>query len=253
MISFVKYQGSGNDFILIEDPSFPLHDTQLIQRLCHRQFGIGADGLILIQPSSLADVRMRIFNADGGEATMCGNGASCLVYYKRRSLSIETAAGVLEGEFHGNSVRMSLGKPKVKRWGESLHGHTIYEVDTTAPHVVIFADDMRTLAVKEIGKAIRFDPQFSPRGVNVNFAKLQPDGSVAVRTYEKGVEDETLACGTGAAAVAFTAAELHGLKDLVNIAVQSGAKIGVHFKNGEVQLESSPQYVFKGYFNLFNK
>ncbi len=210
---FYKYHAAGNDFILIDDrdKSFPSYSQQFIQNLCHRKFGVGADGLLLLQHSHIADCKMRIFNADGQEASMCGNGVRCLthfVFQNEPSLStvrIETKKGIVSSRAQGPNIAVNFGAPQ-SLGTVSLLGHTVYVVDTGVPHAVIFVNNAEATDVEKLGKEIRYDHHFYPDGVNVNFVQVYSGSSLRVRTYERGVEGETLSCGTGLAAAAFIAA-----------------------------------------------
>jgi diaminopimelate epimerase len=249
-LSFAKYHGAGNDFILIDDrgETFPVEDAPLIARLCQHRTGIGADGLILLQLSKKADFRMRIFNCDGREADMCGNGVRCLADFIRRlgvpkeELTIETGAQITRCHFVGDKVCVAMG---AFRWIDrevQIGPYKVYAVDTGVPHAVIFGEaegDFNTEA-----RAIRSHPQFQPHGVNVNFARLE-NGKIRTRTYERGVEDETLACGTGAAAVGVVAQELHGLAS-VAILPASEEEMHVEIEEGKVTMTGPATFVFKG-------
>ena len=213
MLPFVKYHGAGNDFVLIdlrhEDPLVDLAASA--RRICERRWGVGSDGLLLLLPSSIADYRMRIFNADGSEPAMCGNGIRCLVdfIFKRvssaKEITIETLAGVLGCRKIGDEIAVNLGLPTVLQWPLEMSEGPAYVVNTGVPHAVLFVNDLNMIDVESLGRKIRFDLRFAPHGVNVNFAHVDRQGSIRLRTYERGVEAETLACGTGAAAVAFVA------------------------------------------------
>ncbi len=206
-IPFTKYHGVGNDFVIVDSRHVPNFDySHLARVLCHRQHGIGADGLILFFPSTVADYKMAIFNADGSEPTMCGNGIRCLFDFIHRGvqkLNIETLYGVLTCRQSGDAIAVNLGVPKVLHWPLTLPQVELFVVDTGVPHAVLFVDDLDNVNVSETGAALRFSPHFAPHGVNVNFVSKLESGKVALRTYERGVEGETLACGTGAAAAAF--------------------------------------------------
>jgi len=218
--SFSKYEGTGNDFILIDDRdrTFPLHSSN-IPKLCHRQYGIGADGLILVQPSRKADFSMRIFNSNGKEAEMCGNGLRCLVDFlcvlgmKKNTVSIETLERIYHCEWSPLGIRIGMGLPKVIRDDKDA-----LLVNAGVPHLVVFVDDLR-----------RFDEEakkrFSVLGVNINYAKLDRSGTIAMRTFERGVESETLSCGSGATAVCFAASMQFGLKGPVEVEFYSGEKL----------------------------
>lgn len=216
-LQFEKYHGAGNDFILIDDriEVFPANARTLIQRLCDRRLGIGADGLLLLQSSQSADYKMRIFNADGNEAAMCGNGIRCLTHYLVQHhiasppFRFETQKGFAASRMQDNWIAVDFGVPQYLG-EEALHidqsQWNCYLMDTGVPHVVIFVPDVASIDVAAIGRAIRYAPSFLPQGVNVNFAQINSDGTVRVRTYERGVEGETLSCGTGLAATACAAA-----------------------------------------------
>ncbi len=197
---FYKYQGTGNDFILFEDydRSFPI-DSKLISHICNRNLGIGADGLLLLQKSKIADLKMRIFNQDGSEATMCGNGLRCVIRHLGKSCTIETKGGISLCE-HGDSlIKVTLPKNEIVHspiaLPNNLSGHL---VNTGTPHLVIFTEDVNN---QGIAPELRYHPMFGPGGVNVNLAQIVSSG-IRVRTFEKGVETETLSCGSGGAAVA---------------------------------------------------
>jgi diaminopimelate epimerase len=260
LLSFSKYQGAGNDFIIIDDRfcQFPVDDRELIQRLCFRNLGIGADGLILLQHSSCAEFRMRIFNADGKEASMCGNGLRCLVKYlkdlgfKAEKFRIETEAKVLECSYHGGKVSVNFPSPKVLHWGISLQeggiSEEIFVVDTGVPHAVIFVEDLEGCLVEKRGRELRLHPKFSPHGVNVNFVKVTSDGTARIRTYERGVEGETLACGTGAAAVAFVLFEKAGQGGSIRVMPKSGESLEFLAENPlkGIEMRGNAEFVFEG-------
>ncbi|MGE5195743.1 MAG: diaminopimelate epimerase [Anaerolineae bacterium] len=281
---FSKFQGAGNDFIVVDDRSllFPLDDRSLIARLCHRQLGIGADGLILLQPPSKAkpelserpesqlnvihaDFRMRIFNADGLEAAMCGNGIRCLIAFLERlkviqsSYRIETLDDVKHCERQGASIAVEMGRPLIRALNMSIPlAKTCYEgalIHIGVPHVVIFARSLADLDVAGAGREIRHHPLFKPEGVNVNFAAVREDGRVQLRTYERGVEDETLACGTGAVAAATIAVKKYHLQGELTIVPASNQEIGVEliWNGGEPQaaiMKGGAAFVFEGSIDL---
>jgi diaminopimelate epimerase len=231
--SFTKYSGCGNDFILIDNREkiFPSENSTLICRLCHRSFGIGADGVILLENSPLADFRMRIFNADSSEAEMCGNGVRCLLKFiqklgfQKKSYLIEAMHQNVIASFSGDLVSVTMPRPKNEQWWLTLRVDSqpmmLHSIDTGVPHVVIFVDDIKANSLMAIAPKIRFHPYFAPKGTNVNFAATLPSGEIAVRTYERGVEQETLACGTGAVAVALAAVKIYGHTSPIKIHTQS--------------------------------
>ena len=264
-ISFVKFQGVGNDFIIIDDLKqvFP-HDKELIRRLCHRQFGVGADGLILVQPSYVAEYKMRIFNADGLEALMCGNGLRCLVGYlcqclgrEEKQFQIESLKGVHLCYREGDEIRTCFGRPVIKELSKTLNQEEGFHIiDTGVPHAVRFMDDLEDHSFENKGRLIRYHPAFSPEGVNVNFACIDEEAKVTVRTYERGVEGETLGCGTGAAAVAVAAKLMYGLRSPVHIMLKkSKEKLLCYLEEAQgeivkVSLRGAAKYVFHGQVDL---
>ncbi|MBI3602477.1 MAG: diaminopimelate epimerase [Candidatus Omnitrophica bacterium] len=218
-IPFVKMVGAGNDFIVIEAQP-KLDYTKLAKEACARQTGIGADGVLIFEKSKTSDYRMRIINADGSEAEMCGNGARCMAAYivandkpTKVLFGMETLAGEVLGEAQGELARVRLSNPKDYMAGLNItvagRKMTVDHIDTGVPHTIVFVDGLQEVDVNTLGRLIRNHPRFAPRGTNVNFVEVaSPAGGkssnsmVAVRTYERGVEGETLACGTGAVAAA---------------------------------------------------
>lgn len=275
-LKFVKMQGSGNDFIVIEGRQSPLGrpahspvtSRQLIKKLCDRTYGIGADGVLLLDKSKKADVRMRIFNADGSEAEMCGNGARCASLYvalkdKKSRLTLETKAGFLNAEVKSGSIKVRMTDPSDLRLGLTVRAagkdHEVDYINTGVPHAVIAVDDLERVPVKEAGRAIRHHEVFRPAGTNVDFIEIKDQGHVCVRTYERGVEDETLACGTGSVASAIVASlntggesqSRPGARHKVFVKTRSGETLIVYFRASkkdisDVWLEGKAQIVFKG-------
>jgi diaminopimelate epimerase len=258
-LSFSKYQGAGNDFIIIDDRSacFPA-EKELISRLCHRKYGIGADGLILLQKSLAADYRMNFYNSDGSRPGMCGNGLRCLAsFIKSLGLtddccSIESPQGIHSIKFMGDKVAVSMGTPKVQHWelplvheGQALKAYVIH---SGVPHAVFFLDEIENVNLDHLGKQVRFSPLFSPEGVNVNIVTVAKPSSLCIRTYERGVEGETLACGTGAVAAAYAASLVFGLNSPIQILPASKETLEVvrENKEGEMFLIGSAAFVFSG-------
>lgn len=214
-LSFVKYAGCGNDFIMIDDRLLHFHSNEaaLVRTLCHRQKGIGADGVILLQNGKTTPFKMRIFNSDGSEAEMCGNGLRCLGKFlhdlgeKGSCFDIESMHRRHKVELLDNlQVKATLGKPENLERGVEL---TLKNcrlkadfMDTGVPHAVIFVEDLEKVDVGSLGREVRHHPRFGPKGANANFVEKKKDGSIHVRTFERGVEAETLACGTGLTAAA---------------------------------------------------
>src|SRR5579872_2147721 len=257
---FTKYQGAGNDFIVVDDRNagFPVERQKWIQHLCHRRMGIGADGLILLQSFSSiqSDYNMRIFNADGKEAAMCGNGVRCLVHFirslegkEKERYRIQTQHGVVECQFQGDKIAITLANPKKIYWGLALDNEAVpvYVCHTGVPHAVLFFPHLDSQEnFVDRARSLRFNPALSPEGANVNFAEMRPDGLIEVRTYERGVEEETYACGTGAAAVALVAKELFKLENPVRILPLSKDMIEVFINPGQLQIVGSATPVFHG-------
>lgn len=251
--SFAKYHGAGNDFIIIDDEGmrFPVVDRDYIVHLCRRRLGIGADGLVLLQPSGKADFRMRIFNADGKEAAQCGNGLRCLVDLIRRkghsseNLTIETETRIVPCSWKNNQITVDLGPFKWLLQDFPLDSFSLQLIHTGVPHLVAFVDSLDIPDFKNMASKLRHHPAFSPEGANVNFAQLK-NGKVYVRTYERGVEDETLACGTGAAAVAVAATKKYSLQDPVCIVPASHEELFVNATRSTIQLMGGAIFVFHG-------
>lgn len=247
-IFFTKMQGGGNDFVIIDNRARmkALENGQkAARRLCHRKFGIGADGLILIENSSATQpathFRWRFFNADGSEAEMCGNGARCAARFAYLSqiapaqMRFETLAGIIEAEVCKDSeqVRIRLSDPQNLKTDISLplkgQTVTVHHIDTGVPHTILFVTEIEQAPVIESGRAIRYHDTFQPRGTNVNFVQVMGPSEIAIRTYERGVEDETLACGTGATASAIISAIKGLCKPPVRVRTQGGDVLIIDF------------------------
>lgn len=213
-IDFYKYQGTGNDFIMIDNREqwFAAHDEQLVARLCHRRFGIGADGLILVQQHPDYDFEMIYFNSDGRRGSFCGNGGRCTVAFAHRLGLIDQTAHFLaaDGLHRARIDEQGLIWLKMTDVQQIQPWNDGYFLNTGSPHVIKFEQSLADFPVYEQGKHIRYSSDFAPGGTNVNFVQIQSDGSLYVRTYERGVEDETYSCGTGvtAAALAYSASRL---------------------------------------------
>jgi diaminopimelate epimerase len=215
----------------------------------------------VIEPSRNADFRMRIFNSDGSEAQMCGNGSRCVALYAankkiaKDEMKIETKAGVLNANVKGDIVKVRLTEPKNIKWNLCLMiDKCPYKVDfvnTGVPHVIHFVEDLDKVDVKNIGSHIRHAGEFGPEGTNADFVKVVDKHNIKVRTYERGVEDETLACGTGAVASAVIAAEAEKMSSPITVETTGGEKLKVYFemKDGNftnVYLEGKAKLVFEG-------
>ena len=222
-LSFYKYQGTGNDFIMIDDRKhqFPSEDIELIGRLCDRRFGIGADGLILIREHSGADFEMIYFNPDGS-MSLCGNGSRCAVHFARylHMIDKEATFKAIDG-LHGSTISEGLIHLKMTNVAEIKRIGKDFFIDTGSPHYIKLVEDVSQTAVVREGRAIRNDPQFGDGGTNVNFVEMLNDQEVKIRTYERGVENETLSCGTGVTAVAL-AMGAQGMKSPVSLVTRGG-------------------------------
>ncbi len=205
LINFSKYQGTGNDFVMIDDraETFNLEDHAHIARMCNRKFGIGADGLILIRNHSDADFEMIYYNADGNITTLCGNGSRCAVRFAdklgmiKSACTFKTVEGILNARIEGDLVHIKM--PDVKAV-EHYNDH--YFVHTGSPHHICLVDKVEQFDVFTEGRRIRYGAPYYEQGSNVNFVQSLGDSQIFVRTYERGVEDETLSCGTGVTAAA---------------------------------------------------
>lgn len=263
MLHFTKMNGAGNDFVLLDnrDGALALEPAQ-IARLCDRHRGVGADGVLLVeQAQSGADFRMRYFNADGGEAEMCGNGARCFARFAQRlsgqdgGIAFQTLAGVITAEFLGENVRIQMSTPHSMQLAQSLSiaGEVleVHSLNTGVPHVVVFVENLDTTDLRKLGVGLRFHPRFAPKGTNANFVKKLDAQTIAIRTYERGVEDETLACGTGMVASALIFHEVSGAASPVRVRVRGGETLEIGFeKTGagfrEVTLTGPAEFVFEG-------
>lgn len=265
MVDFWKMNGAGNDFVVLDnrDNSLDLNREQ-IARLCNRQRGIGADGLLAVEPAQNgADYRMRYYNADGGEAEMCGNGARCFARFvnlledsRLKSTSFETIAGVIQGTFVGEEVRIQLSTPRGLALNVELDldgvTHRVHSLNTGVPHAVIFVDDLEAVDLQRFGAATRYHSHFAPAGTNANFAKVLSPSHIAIRTYERGVEDETLACGTGMVACAILYHELSGAPAPIRVDVAGGETLEIGFRKGDnnsykdVTLLGPAEFTFSG-------
>ncbi|PKV66703.1 diaminopimelate epimerase [Pontibacter ramchanderi] len=223
-LSFYKYQGTGNDFVMIDNRklTFPADDEQLIRNLCNRRTGIGADGLILLQNHDDYDFEMVYFNADGRLGSMCGNGARCTVRFAKQLGVIEDVAYFLaaDGEHQATIEREEIQLKMADVVGVERIEDDFY-LNTGSPHYVRFVENVDNLDVYAEGRLVRYSPRFNAVGTNVNFVQRLSDNSIYVRTYERGVEDETLSCGTGVTACALVAG-LTGMQSPVSVKTPGG-------------------------------
>ena len=262
---FVKMTGAGNDFILGDNRNGKLTLTrEQVARLCHRQFGIGADGLMLLVPctSGKAEWAWQFWNSDGSDAEMCGNGARCFARYIQRvagtsdQITFETAAGVITATFYGERVTVNLTAPHSLRLGDKVPTTAgeleVSSLNTGVPHAVVYVPDADQAMVQQLGAELRWHAHFKPRGTNVNFVQLKGPNFIRVRTYERGVEGETLACGTGVTACALVSSRVQGFTSPVRVQVQGGDELEVTFaeRDGQftdVKLNGPATFVFEGH------
>ena len=267
-IDFVKMTGAGNDFVLIDNRERTLSLTRnQVARLCDRRFGIGADGLMLLEPALTegSDWSWSFYNSDGSDAEMCGNGARCFARFvadltgANGEVSWDTIAGRIRAEPAGGDQRVNLTEPEGLELGISLTtsggNRDLGFVNTGVPHAVVFVDDADDSMVREEGREIRSHERFQPSGTNVNFVQILSPGNLRVRTYERGVEGETLACGTGVSAAALVAAAREGWESPVRVTVRGGDTLTVEFDrqgNGfaNIFLTGPATTVFRGSIEL---
>lgn len=270
-LEFSKYQGAGNDFVMVDDRRgiFPQEDISLVEHLCDRRYGIGADGLILLRRDDQADFAMVYYNSDGRQSTMCGNGGRCIAAFARdlgigdgRFVAFRAVDGMHRAVFEGRSVQLGMG---------DVEGITAMEIDmsydglpplwncflnTGSPHYVsMVKDGLEMLDIVRLGRAIRNSDYFKPRGgTNVNFVRAE-NGKLLLRTYERGVEDETLACGTGTVAAALAAHYMGVIPGSKVFLKARGGDLEVEFRSEgdghytDIRLTGPAEKVFDGVFN----
>lgn len=265
-LCFSKYHGNGNDFILVDDRKkrFARENKKLIQTLCHRNLGVGADGIILFQLSQSNDAKMVILNSDGSTAESCGNGLSCLlrfmwdIGYKKERYCIEIEKGIVLGKvcdnkavleiedpiIHGIDIPISFGDKKIE----------CCYVNSGVPHAVCFVKNISSIDVENTGKQIRSHEYFHPSGTNVNFAEFDGKNNVKVRTYERGVEKETCSCGTGAIAVAIATSCKFNISSPISVKFKYGEMVVSFIKNqgqiSKVKLNNTVNFVYSGVLPL---
>ncbi len=267
-ISFVKLSGTGNDFIAIDNREkvLPADLSHLSRKLCQRKYSIGADGLLILENTSSNDLMMRIFNPDGSEAEMCGNGARCLSYlvYRKKirkgdKVKLKTLSGPLYAEIKDSSVRLKMPDPvniqrnvKIKVGKKEFN---VFYINTGVPHSIIFVSRIDNVPVESLGRVIRFHRHFSPAGTNVDFVWPKDHKTILVRTYERGVEEETRACGTGAVAGAIIAGIENRVTPPICVKTLSGDTLSVHYRLipskaipviRDVYLEGEVKLVYEG-------
>ena len=268
MLQFYKMTGAGNDFVMIDNRDLSLSEVlthDYIAALCDRRFGIGADGLIAVEPAQgKGDVRMRYYNSDGGEAEMCGNGARCFTAFvdfltdgALREMTFETMAGLVKGVVNDDdTVTIQLTTPKDLKLNvlpaDDVVPAPVHFLNTGVPHAVAYLPSVDGIDIRKMGAHLRYHAAFAPAGTNANFATVLSPQHLKLRTYERGVEDETLACGTGMTATALLHAALTGAPSPISLDVAGGDTLSVAFtRSGEnefsdVTLTGPALMVFRG-------
>jgi diaminopimelate epimerase len=267
-LEFTKMNGAGNDFVLIDNRAQKINLTpQQVTQLCDRHRGVGADGLFLLVPcaSGRAEWAWQFYNSDGSVADMCGNGARCFARFIQRhagakaQTTFETGAGIITAVFQGEGVTVNLTKPKDLRLDQKIPVASgtllVHSLNTGVPHAVIYVPDADQAMVLPLGAEVRSHRHFAPKGTNVNFVQVLGSNSIHVRTFERGVEGETLACGTGVAAAALITARVHRFTSPVKVQVRGGDWLEVGFKTSgeeftDVQLTGPAVFVFEGRIDL---
>jgi len=286
-LQFTKMSGAGNDFIVIDNRDGKLPEEgrrEQFEKWCTRLIGIGADGVLLVEnhagtgaagDNGTVNFRMRYYNADGGEADSCGNGARCIARFANligaapKNMSFETRAGLYRATVIGEDIRLTMSNPHSLRRDvkltvsqtsnpdqsssspKSIENLTLDYINTGVPHAIQFVPDVLAVPVVLLGRQIRYHSAFAPAGTNANFAQVLPDGRIAMRTYERGVEDETLACGTGAIAVALIAKLKNLANSPVTILTSGGPVLKIYFEADaesftNVKLEGEARVVYEG-------
>jgi len=268
-VRFWKLEGAGNDFLGLDGRAggFKLKRQQIAD-LCDRRRGVGAEGVLVVEKPKVrgADFRMRYYNSDGGEAEMCGNGARCFALLARavsgrkgKELRVQTQAGLLTLRMSGREVQVSMTEPTKLRLGKKVvvAGRKVVVdfLNTGVPHAVLFVRSVRSIDVAKQGRAIRYHSAFAPSGTNVNFVEIGRGNRIHVRTYERGVEGETLACGTGVVAASILSNLRRGLRPPIQVATRGGdnVRVGFSMENGharKVTLQGPARIVYRGVIHV---
>ncbi|MFH1353342.1 MAG: diaminopimelate epimerase [bacterium] len=256
-INFAKMQASGNDFVVLEDNSKFRNKPALAKKLCDRKFGIGADGLLFLKCGRAPGLSFQIYNSDGTHPKMCGNGARCAALWanekfgdENKKFKIKTEAGILQAEVNMNSVKIKMNKPQNLELNFPLAAGDkkmkANFVIVGVPHVVIPVKNADKIDVVNTGRAVRFHRRFQPEGTNADFVQVLNSGKIKIRTYERGVEGETLSCGTGSTAAAFVLNKLGFVKNRVSVLTKSGESLVIDVKSDGVYLTGAAAFVFRG-------
>jgi diaminopimelate epimerase len=263
-IPFFKMTGCGNDFIIIDNRQKILDAARLgdfVQKVCAHKLSAGADGLVLIEPSQKVNFKWRFFNSDGSVGEMCGNAARCVARFAvlkgiaPAKMAFETLAGIIEAEVAGRQIKVLMPPPTGLKLDIDVpidgQSHQMYFVNTGVPHAIKFVESAASVSVKDLGKKVRFHSRFQPAGTNADFVQVVDGKHIKVRTYERGVEDETLACGTGAVASALIAAKKGFVDSPVEVQTSGGEILKIYFQaKGDgfdrVFLEGDARVVYEG-------
>ncbi|MDX2497832.1 MAG: diaminopimelate epimerase [Desulfobacterales bacterium] len=262
-IEFYKMSGSGNDFIVVDNRDRIVDETDLLNfivKVCRRKMSVGADGFILVENTEGADFKWRFFNSDGSVAEMCGNGARCVARFAYLNgiagseMSFETGAGIVEAQVAGESVKIKMTDPSDLKTDYTLElkdrSISVSSINTGVPHVVMVTDTLDDVEVVKMGREIRFHDMFAPAGTNVNFICPIKDDTIGVRTYERGVEDETLACGTGSVAGALIMARKMKIDAPIHVLTRSGVNLKIYYKEKDatyqdIYLEGDARVIYR--------
>jgi diaminopimelate epimerase len=264
LINFEKLQGSGNDFVMIDNRAGIISDSERIEfvrHVCPRGTAVGADGVIFVENDPELNFKWRFFNADGSEAEMCGNGSRCVAVFANaigaagKSMTFRTIAGPIEATLTPGGARVKLTDAtlpkKIEKLSYNSKSADAYFLNTGVPHVIVPVPDLEKVDIRPDGAAIRYHEKFAPAGTNANFMAADGENRVALRTYERGVEDETLACGTGSVAASIVAAEVYGMSSPVTVRSRSGVLLNISFEIAadsvkNVYLEGPVVRVYRG-------
>lgn len=254
LIPFAKMCASGNDFIVINNMKQDICiNPPIARRWCDRKRGIGADGVLVLETSVQASFKMRIINADGSEAEMCGNGARCIAMYAylngiaARIMRFETLAGMINAEVTGEQIKIQLTQPTNIQLNMKIDDcQTVHYINTGVPHAVLLVDDVDNIDVITLGKKLRYHQAFQPAGTNVNFVEIIDRAHIKVRTYERGVEDETLACGTGSSASACICTLLGMVSSPVKVITKGKEILTIYIEQDNIFLEGEAGIIFEG-------
>ena len=264
-IRFAKLSGAGNDFAIIDNRQniIPENREDFVEKVCARRVSVGADGLLLVENSDVADFKMRYYNSDGGEAETCGNGARCIARFaytekivSASEMKFETRAGIYSAEVLEDGIKLGVSDAVDMRLGFPLElsdgSHTISFVNSGVPHAIFFVDDLENLDVVKLGRETRYHKDFQPEGTNANFVKMRDENALDIRTYERGVEDETLACGTGCIAASIAAAAAGKAKSPIVAHTRGGYLLKIYFTltpqgAKDVFLEGDARIIYRGY------